>query len=83
MKRKTSTLKNLKSRIRLKIVETGDTTMSGDDNSTIQEDGESDEDDENLSLNELKFLLAVVKAGKREIYPFTKTQFLEILETMN
>jgi hypothetical protein len=63
--------------------ENGDTTMSGDDNSSIQEDGESDEDEGSLSLNELEFLLAVVKAGKREIYPFTKAQFLEILETMN
>ncbi len=64
--------------------ESGDTNMSGDDNSSRQEDDESDEREEgNLSLNELEFLLAVVKAGKREIYPITKTEFLEILDAMN
>jgi hypothetical protein len=64
--------------------DSADTNMSGDDNSSLQEDGVSDEEGEgNLSLNELEFLLAVVKAGKREIYPFTKTEFLGILEAMN
>jgi hypothetical protein len=40
-------------------------------------DGESDEDEGNLSLNEVYFLLAVVKAGKREIYPFIQILFLK------
>jgi hypothetical protein len=64
--------------------ESGDTNMSGDDNSSHQEDDGSDEREEGtLSLNELEFLLAVVKAGKREIYPITKIEFLEILDAMN
>jgi hypothetical protein len=43
---------------------------------------ESAVEENKLTLDQLEFLLAIVKAGKRDVYPIKKQQFLEILDSM-